>query len=559
LPTLSTPTTPSGFGGVAQSTGTIFWMWSDNAFNEAGYRILIGTINVSGDLPANTTTWMQTGLGVNSTAGALDIQVFNAAGTANSTGTVTRYTLAQVPTALTATGVFESSATLTWSGSATTYQLERSTGGAYSVIASTTATNYINTALSGAATYYYRLLGLNADAVATAYSSTISVITMPTLSTPTAPSGFGGVAQSTSVIVWTWTDNSSNEAGFRVMAGTANVSGDLPANTTTWSQTSLTANTSPGALIVQAFNAAGSIDSSAVTRYTLASVPTGLAASSITTSSATLTWSGSATTYQLERSTGGGFSEIATTTATNYVNTSLSAAATYYYRLLGLNADATATAYSSTITVVTLPIVFVPGQPGTPVGTALGVSSISWNWTLASGATTHFLSLASNGAVIAEMAAGPYAQTGLSPNTAYGLRVMGSNTAGTGLLSSAATVYTLAAAPSSLTVSSVSASALALSWPLAGNPSTTLSVLQKSLDDVVYATALSAAATAFTDSGLLACTTYYYRVKNINGDGINTAYTTASGVTASLDPSAPSGLTATANAGGTVSLSWNNR
>src|SRR5205085_675335 len=135
----------------------------------------------------------------------------NSTGVANS-GSATRYSLAAVPTGLASSGVTSSSATISWSGAGTLYQLERSTGAAFTVLATSAPAAYGDTALAAASTYYYRVLAQNGDAVATAYTSTIAVVTSPALSTPTAPSGFAGVAQSTRTVLWSWADNSTTEA-----------------------------------------------------------------------------------------------------------------------------------------------------------------------------------------------------------------------------------------------------------------------------------------------------------------------------------------------------------
>ena len=105
---------------------------------------------------------------------------------------------------------------------------------------------------------------------------------------PTAPSGLSGTADSTTAITWSWTDNSSNETGFRVDDSSNNdKSGNLAAGTTSWQETDLSANTSY-TRHVHAFSSAGdSAASSNATSVTLSTAPT---SSNVTSNRSTSTW-----------------------------------------------------------------------------------------------------------------------------------------------------------------------------------------------------------------------------------------------------------------------------
>ncbi|MDD5304422.1 MAG: right-handed parallel beta-helix repeat-containing protein, partial [Elusimicrobia bacterium] len=361
---------PSNFAGAALSTSSLKWTWTDNSDNETGFRILAGALNVSGDLPINATSWLQAGLGVNASSGSLRVQAFTATATADS-GALTRYSLAAPPSGLAASSIFKSSATLTWTAgnpAGTIFELERSTGAGFGLVVSTALAAYANTGLSPGTTYYYRVRALNGDSAATAYSSSAAVPT-PVAAAPNAPSAFAGVAQSTASILWTWTDNSADESGFRVLTGTVSVSGDLAINATAWLQTGLGVNAGSGPLLVQAFNSTGTADSGSVARYSLAAEPSGLASSSVFQTSATLTWTAgnpAGTIFELERSTGGGFILAFSSAASAYTDTGLTNASTHFYRVRALNGDSAATAYASTITVATQ----LTPPPGAPTGFA---------------------------------------------------------------------------------------------------------------------------------------------------------------------------------------------
>jgi len=554
------PAAPSAFAGAAQTTASILWSWSDNSPDETGFRVLSGTVSVSGNLAANATTWLQTGLPTNTAVGPLSVQVFNSTGTADS-GAASRFTLAAVPSAPGASSVFQTSATVSWAAgnpAGTVFELERSTGAGFSLLVSSTAAAFVDTGLSAAATFYYRVRAINGDLTATAYASSITVVTEP-VPQPGAPTGFAGAAQSASAVLWTWADNAFNEDGYRVLSGTVSLSGDLAAGVTGWLQTGLAANTAYGPYHAQAFNAGGTSSSTVASRTTWAATPSGLAAPAVALTSATVVWSAAGnpagTTFELERSTGAGYGLQASGPATYYLDAGLTPSATFYYRVRAVNAEAVATAYSSTLAVVAWPLPPVPASPGAPAGSALGTSSITWTWSLASGASSYSLFRAADGAYRGSASSSTFTESGLAPNAAYGLRAAGVNIAGTGPLSAAATAYTLAAEPAG-TGTAVTSTTIVASWTLNGNPASTVAELLRSTDAVAYSTMTVGAVTSHAEADLLGCTTYYYRVRNLNGDGVPTAYASFSGVTANTVPSPPSGLTAGANAGGTVGLSW---
>src|SRR5204863_459829 len=103
----------------------------------------------------------------------------------------------------------------------------------------------------------------------------------------------------------------------------ANLSGDLAADTTFWLQTGLGANTSQNGLIVQVFNAGGTGNSNAASRYTLAAAPASLAPTAVSSTTISLAWSANGnapgTVYELRR----GSVTLSTTTATAFVDSGL--------------------------------------------------------------------------------------------------------------------------------------------------------------------------------------------------------------------------------------------
>ena len=108
-------------------------------------------------------------------------------------------------------------------------------------------TSYNNTGLTASTSYSYRVAATN-GAGTSGYSNTASATTPGT--TPAAPSSLSASAVSASQINLTWSDNAANETGFVIErcqgAGCSNFASLTPvgANTTSYSNTGLTASTS---------------------------------------------------------------------------------------------------------------------------------------------------------------------------------------------------------------------------------------------------------------------------------------------------------------------------
>ncbi|RLD16491.1 MAG: hypothetical protein DRI36_05615 [Caldiserica bacterium] len=176
------PLSPTKFSGVALGNDKIMWSWIDNATNEEGYRIISSTGgNISGDLPADTTYWIETGLSAN-TSYYRYVQVFNSVGVVNSLPVV-KYTFADVPANLTSSSQGATAINLSWSGNGTRYAIERSTNGVdWSYIIqwqdNLTLTTYQDTGLSIGTTYWYRVRAYNGDQIITSASNEISVKTL---------------------------------------------------------------------------------------------------------------------------------------------------------------------------------------------------------------------------------------------------------------------------------------------------------------------------------------------------------------------------------------------
>jgi hypothetical protein len=204
------------------------------------------------------------------------------------------------------------------------------------------------------------------------YSNTASTVTQASPAVPAAPTNLAATAVSKSQINLSWTDNATNETGFRIERCKGSTCTNFAliatvgANVTGYADTGLTADTSYS-YRARAYNAAGdsaySNTATAVTQAApaLLAAPTNLIATVIFKSQINLSWTDNATNedgFLIERCTGAGctnFAQIATVAVniTSYSNTGLTANTTYRYRVRAYNASGTSD-YSNIATAKTL-------------------------------------------------------------------------------------------------------------------------------------------------------------------------------------------------------------
>jgi M6 family metalloprotease-like protein len=209
--------------------------------------------------------------------------------------------------------------------------------------------------------------------------------------------------------------------------------------------------------------------------------PTANAATNVTSSGFTATWSASsgATGYYLDVSANSGFTSFVTGynnksvgNVTSSAVTGLSASTTYYYRVRAYNTGGTS-GNSNPITVTT-----AGAPPATPVATAAtGITNNSFiaNWVKSTGATKYFIDVSTsskfspnlsgyNNKELGDVAL--CAVTGLSARKTYYYRVRAGNSSGTSSNSNVIKVTTLATKSAEIASSSSSGENVRfLAWP----------------------------------------------------------------------------------------------
>lgn len=173
------------------------------------------------------------------------------------------------PTNLTANAASTSQINLAWTDNDTSesgFKIERCTGPGctdFTQVATvgTNVTAYANTGLSASTTYTYRVRAYN-GAGDSGYSDPASATTLAAPALPAAPSNLTATAASKSQINLAWTDNASNEDGFKIerckgssCTNFAQIA-TVGANVATYANTGLSSNTAYR-YRVRAYNAAG--------------------------------------------------------------------------------------------------------------------------------------------------------------------------------------------------------------------------------------------------------------------------------------------------------------
>ncbi len=191
--------------------------------------------------------------------------------------------------------------------------------------------------------------------------------------------------------------------------------------------------------------------------------------------------------------------------------------------------------------------------PGTPTGFAvvfISSTEIDVGWTPADSSQTGFLlqrapDVAGSPGAWATIAAAiasnvtTYQNTGLAPSTTYWYKIQAFNGAGSSAFTAGLSATTSAAGsapgtPTGTTATGVSSTQVNTSWSAGTGGTPTSYTLQRSASGAgVWSTIYTGATASFQDTGLVASTTYDYRVQATNSFGTSANSATFSGATLS--------------------------
>ncbi len=394
---------------------TINWSTSANA---RSYVVTVGGV-AKPVVSAATQSFVVTGLaeGANTTvtiAGCNSIDGGNC-GTAAS---VNQFTLPAQPAIASVSGITGSSMVVNWGAvnGATAYAFEYSINGTtWTSVAAATATTGVRlgSVITGAATsaniigltastsYSFRMTVTNPAGKSVVSAASIAQLTLNPA--PLAPTLTATALVSTSGFKLNWTAR-AGALGYLVnVNGVTNV-----VTTNSFTATGLTAGTSYPVTVKSCTDTLGTNCSPVAStlplanpQWTLAEAPTlvsqsapaagsatAAGISAVTDNALTLTWSGKAATYTIQRATNQGFTGVITTvsgvTTTSRTITGLAANTTYYFRVIavtpgGSSAPSVATSQQTALAA--------PGTVRAVNGTAGGVVTAGLTWAGVAGLT----------------------------------------------------------------------------------------------------------------------------------------------------------------------------
>jgi len=318
---------------------------------------------------------------------------------------------------------------------------------------------------------------------------------------------------------------------------------------------------------VQATDAAGSSAlSSAVSGIpnAIPAKPTGLAVSIDSPTSLSITWNASsgASSYQLFRdssSTGSFTTKVYDGSATSYANTGLTTGTAYYYEVQATN-SAGSSALSSAVSGTPLAV------PATPTGLSVSIASstslaVSWNASASAATYQVFRDTSSTGSFSTKVYDGSltsYTNTSLTAGTTYYYEVQATNSAGSSALSTAVLGIpnAIPAKPTGLAVSIDSPTSLSITLYTASGASSYQLFRDTTASGSFPTKNFDASATSYTDTGLSAGTTYYYKVQATNSAGSSALSSAVAGIPNAM-PATPTGLAVAIATSTSLSITWN--
>jgi len=541
--TASAPAAPANLTATALGAGSIRLNWTDTSTTELGFKVERSTdgsnfsvvayaakdavqVTASSLLPG-TAYWFR----VRAYDGSID-------GPPSNTAAASTLPPPGAPAALAATALTSSSIRLDWTDSSTSeqgFRIERSldAGVTWAQVAQipSNSVTWTLSNLTPATSYSFRVRGFD-GAVNGPYSNTA---TASTPAAPAAPTSLTATVLGSTSIRLEWADSTTNEQGFRIErsldAGvTWAQAAQLPANTTGWTLSNLAPATAYS-FRVRAFEGAVNGEPSNVVSATTfggPSAPASLTAVPLNTTSIRLTWTDTNTTesgYKVERSLDGAtWTQVGATAAgiTAYTASSLLPGTSYSFRVRAyeglLNSP-----YSETASATTLD---PPAAPTGLAGTALSTTAVRLDW--ANVSTTQTVvkversSDGMNWTQVAQVGATATSYTNyyLPAGAQYWFRLRAAEGTTNGPYSDPVAVSTLAppAAPGAVAAVVLTATSVRVSWTDLCAYETGYRV-ERSLDGVTWTQValLAANTTSWTNYSLAAGTTYYFRVRAVEG------------------------------------------
>lgn len=565
------PPGPFPLSSSVTSPNDIHLTWTDYAANETGYRVERSTdganFTLIASLGSNANSYADSGL----TTGATyyyRVYAVNGAGNSAMATVTTALTAPAAPSNLILTVTSTTRVSLAWSDNSTSetyFMIERSTDGVNFDLVNSTDANDANcddNTVTANTTYYYRVRALN-----TLGSSGYTAVAVTTTAAPAAPTNLTATVLSGTSTRLNWTDNAGNETGFKIFRSLDKVTWDLidtvDRNVTSYDDGEFDVGTTYYYKVRSYNGIAGSGYTNTVSSSnSTPTAPSNLAVLVQSTSQLQLSWTDNASSengFQIFRSTGGSFTQVATVAANfkSWTDTGLSTGIVYSYEVRAVNAAGTS-AFSNVASART----DIPQTPSGLTATVASTSRIDLVWADNATFESNYKVFRStdgvNFTLYATIAANStsFSDIGLSANTQYWYRVRAGNGNVGSAFSNTATSRTAApAAPSGLTAVVQSTSQVKLTWTDNAVNEAAFEVYRSTSGaGYVLVATLGADVKTWTDAGLDPSTAYAYQVRAVNTVGASAFSNTAS--TRTSASTAPTRLTASAISASRIDLSW---
>lgn len=569
------PPVPANFTGVAQSSSSIQWSWSDVS-GESGFVIHDDAHAVVAMLGADVTSYTEPGLQENVSYTRHVHAVFSGTpgGASNSKSRATlvhdaaagNFLLTRV-----ASTQIDVSVTPPPNGTSgnTGVQIERSTDGAAWFTVKPFSKVYLHHdfGLSATASYQYRIRFQNADGMASQASGGVAA---PPVQAPAAPTGVTVTPILTSFLQVRWINSPDND-GYVIHDHDHQPLGTAGAGTSSLTVGGFPEN-SLHTIHVHATSSAGeSLASAEVQGWT--GVHGGLSvdfqpeltgpSQIVVTVVPPPNAAGGSTGCEIQRQSGSTWAVVKPFSSDYTFTDDLVPGSSFVnYRFRYQNGAGVAGVVSPVKTAST-PSTVLP-SPTNFLGTAQSTGSILWSWNDVSGATGFVLKNGAGG-VVATLGAHvlSYLETGLAENTAYPRTILAVAGEAVGLDEERAhrTRYTLVhdAALADFTANTTSVSSVSLTFapPVGQSLGLTGVRLERSTDGSIWSLVPTPPNVyVFTDGGLLGNTSYQYRFSYLNGDAVPSG---VSGVRSATTPPATVAPVSNLNAfggNGQINLLW---
>ena len=576
------PSAATGLTATTQSTTSVLLDWTaptQVGSGLSGYTVTCTpSCTIASQPGANATQLLITGLtpGVSYSF----TLVANGTDTQNSvSATASARTVTGAPTNMTASASSASSVLLNWTpptqvGSGLSgYTVTCTPSCTIASQPGANATSLTVTGLTAGQSYTFSIVA-NATGTQSSAAATASVRTL--YLAPSAPRAIAAVAQTTSSVNLSWTvpaQVGSGLSGYTVTCTPSCTIASQPgANDTSLVITGLTSGTLYTFSVVA--NASDSQNSSAATAsartaYAAPGAVTGLTATAQSTSSVLLNWTAAAANGSASLN---GYTVTCTPSctiasqpganATGALITGLTPNTSYTFSIVANASDAQSSGSATSSAVLTAS---APGQLVSPSNSVTTTTAtVSWSAPIGSGnAIVGYVVTCSPTCGSTQVLSGTATSvnlTGLTPNSAYVVSIVAQSLSGnTTTTVNLSTAKTAPGAVTGLSATAQSTSSVLLNWTAAAaNGSASLNGYTVTCTpSCTIASQPGANATSLTVTGLTGGTNYTFSIVANASDSQNSSAATASASTVAYTaPGAVTGVTATATAANSVTLSW---